>query len=66
MADLKNRKFAASRREAKKIFEAKTGAKYNCTERHHSGNRIYTLKKGRGRSKTRSHFIGSYMEYINR
>ena len=63
MTNLKNRKYAASRREAKRIFEAITGVKYNRNEPHHSGIRVYTLKK---KTATRTHYVGTHMEWLNK
>lgn len=57
-----NRKYTSSLTEAKKLFKLKTGVDYSNTP-HYSGIKLFKLKIMK--TKTRTYFVGTYIEWLN-
>ena len=50
-------------REAKQLFKLKTGHDWSLNKPAHNGVKIFRLKIMR--TPKRTHFVGSYMEWLN-
>ena len=60
----KNRKYTANFRDAKKLFKLKTGVDWKDQYTKYTGGiTIYKLKIMR--TPTRTHFVGTYLEWLN-
>ena len=60
----KNRKYTENFRDAKKLYKLKTGHEFKDRENHYNyGITIFKLKIMR--TPTRTHFVGTYMEWLN-
>ncbi len=59
----KNRKYTENFRDAKKLFKLKTGYDWADREKVFGGITIFKLKIMR--TPTRTHFVGTYMEWLN-